>query len=320
MVQPRTLLALALAAPLLAPRAAIACDGARAGAMAEEAPASFREAVGALLASTREPGAPWGCVASTVDVVARPGGLSLAVVAADGRRVEREVESADEIVPLGQALLAMPLPPIAELPLSVVDPGPATGTAPIAEDAIRAPVAEADERDPRVRVGVVAAPRYAGSADVTWGGVAIDAAIPFGGWAFGVYGRADALIIDAPRDNPTLTEIAAGLEIRRGWEIGPVILEPAVRPSIALLSRDEGQDGGDTQLNARIGGAVRLIVPFSSTIRGVALADAEIAPGELDGGRGGGGGNGPDNDGQPRKPSFPSYTLGLGLGVEIAIR
>ncbi len=291
------------------------CVGASAAPHVAELSPAWRDALQALVASTQEPGMPWSCVRGTVDLLEAADGATLVVVLSNGERIEREVWAADEVVPLGQALLAAPLarstPPAPPEAATLVEDAPV-------DSAAEKPATPVSDKlpEPRLRAGLVVAPRYAGNIDSVWGGVAADAAIPFGAWSFGVYGRYDALVIDAPPDSH-FQEIALGVEVRRGFAVGPLVVEPSVRPSLAVVTKEGGNGHPEeTRVDGRIGAALRLTFPLTERLRGVVLADGELSPSELDSPRKK---DGEPTDGGPKELPFPSYTVGLGLGVEVSL-
>lgn len=228
--------------------------------------------------------------------------------------MRRPVDAPNDVVPLGQALLAVPLapaPPIAQIP----PPEPAAPERPLATPA------SPREPPPRVLVAALVTPRYAGKTGLFWLGAGLDAAIPFGAWSVGGWGRVDAIRLDHSDPGTDLDEGCVGLSVGRDFALGHVGARASVRPSLAVVSAENGPStDGQTEVFGRIGAELRLLIPFTRALRGVVALDGELSPSVLDTPRSGSrGGDAADPDANPAIP-FPGYTVGLGLGVELAIR
>jgi hypothetical protein len=297
---PTTLLGLALAATLspASPAPAGTCTPARSGPNVAVQPEAWRSAVEALVASTATPGLPWSCTGGEVDLVAGEAGATLTVVDADGHAVTREVATPEDVQPLGEALLAKPLP----APPEVEKAAPA----PRKEPAVTAP------RPPRVLLSGLLAPRYAGAAQVLWGGVIVAAALPPGPWGGGVWIRYDGIAVPLAEHMPPLREVCMGATAFRSFAAGPLELRAALRPSLAVVSREGDRDQREeTRFDFRLGAEAQALVPITKALRAVVALDGELSPIELAHGMR------PSRD---REAPFPTYTLGLGLGMEVAIR
>jgi hypothetical protein len=113
-------------------------------------------------------------------------------------------------------------------------------------------------------------------------------------------------------------DCAAGRDVGLG---GPV-LRGSVRPSLALVWGSGGRSADSpTRVFGRVGAELRLLLPFTRELRGVVALDGELAPSLLGepSSRGGNNGDATSTDTRP-EPTYPAYTVGLGLGVELAIR
>jgi len=101
--------------------------------------------------------------------------------------------------------------------------------------------------------------------------------------------------------------------------LAPVELRASFVPSFAVVTRfvgrsdDDDDDEHETRVMGRLGLDARGVVPITSLLRAVVALDAEIAP------AGFGSERYPRHD-DDRFSAFPSYTLGLGVGVELAPR
>jgi hypothetical protein len=291
----------------------------------------WRRAVEALVTSTAAEGQPWSCGGGEVSLVVHAGGATLTVVDAGGHAITREVALPDEIEPLGEALLAKPGPfpdavrsvpvpgarPPGQVPpnelLGVVERGsvgidPTTAPPP-------PPPGPPAQPDPRLLLSAVIAPRYAGGSNLVWGGIAAQAALPFGRWAGGFWFRYDGIGASLGERVPPIREACIGASVSRSFGVGPLELRASVRPSVAIVTRsfDPGQQGQPdaTHNDFRIGAAAEGVIPITSRLRAVVAFDAELAPQEL---------AFEDHRPDDNLAHFPAYTLGLGVGMEIALR
>jgi hypothetical protein len=292
------------------------CTPARAGAHVAEQPERWRNAVQALITSTASPDQPWGCVGGEVDLVVVGSSGTLTVIDGRGYAVSREVTSPDDVAPLGEALLAKPL----------VEPEPLPTTPP-AETTIK-PQPEASSRDPRLLIAATAGPRYAGPKHLMWGSFGVLAAVPFRPWGGGVWLRYDGFstTLDAPLPPTRALNVGAAAYWSTG--IGRVEFRSMMKPSLAVVTRTITLNGGprmpgpgptpqsivrdETELDFRVGAEARVAVGLTKHIRAVVGLDAEVSPEQL------------VSTFETRRrgePSvhLPAYTVGLGLGVEVAV-
>ncbi len=87
------------------------CTGARVGPGQAHLPTAWQAALDELIWSTVELGHPWSCVGGAVHVDFSGRGATLSVAREGEAVVTRQVAAPEDVVPLGQALLAEPLPP-----------------------------------------------------------------------------------------------------------------------------------------------------------------------------------------------------------------
>lgn len=317
-------LATALALAAAAGQAgATQCTPTRIGPHVAAQSEAWRQAALALVETTRAEGQPWSCAGGQVDVVARDdGGATLTVTDDEGHVVVREVASPDELEPLGQALLSKPLPASPAPPPVALERAPAppqAGPEGRSADSGRTeprPDRTAATAD-RALLSAVVAPRYAGKADVMWGGITAAANVPFGAWVAGAWGRYDGLSAQLADDAVEMQEVCVGAAFGRRFPVGAVALEASLLPSVAVISHDRGagQRGEDTKVHGRIGAGARAVFPASSWLRAVVAFDAELAPHELGDSEGA-----QDEHDEPPPPPLPAYTMGLGVGLEVAVR
>lgn len=279
-----------VAAPAAAETAA--CAAPRVGPAVASLPEAWRRAVEELVQSAATPGRPWSCAGGSIDLAVRDGGATLTIVTEDGRAIVREVTTPDEIVPLGEALLARPLPPPAP---PILRAEPAAAPPPPA--------------DPRVLLSALIGPRYAGASNLLWGSVAAAAVVPIGAWGVGAWGRFDGPVVTFDDHRPAVRAVCFGASGSRSFALGPVELRASVVPSVAIVTGTGEVKDEETRVDGRIGLEARGVVPITRVVRAVAALDVELSPRELAERHE----HGPHLD-------FPSYTLGFGLGVEVAIR
>ena len=281
------------------------CRPARVGPGVDAQPDAWRQAVTALIQASASEGQPWSCSGGVIILVTHDQGATLTIVTDDGRSISREVALPEDVEPLGEALLARPLPPPAPPPPAPPVP---TGKPPADEP----PVAALPE--PRVLIDALIAPRYAGSSKIVWGGVSVGAAVPFGPWLAGVWGRYDALSAPLSEHGGHMSEFCVGATGGRSFKLAPVELRASFVPSVAVVTRSVGgPEDSETHVMGRLGVDARAVVPITSLLRAVVALDAELAPAGF------------GHEAHPRQDddhfsAFPSYTLGLGVGVELSPR
>ncbi|WP_438024187.1 hypothetical protein [Sorangium sp. So ce233] len=317
-------MATAAALALAASPVAAMCAPARAGASVAAHPEPFRRAIEELVRSSADEGKPWGCAGGVIELVACDGARTLTVTGEDGSSISRRVASPDEIVPLGQALLAKPLSP----------PAP-PASAPAFRAVALAPEAEADLGDrarpaaaspePRVLLSALLSPRYAGGVDLMWVGTAAALAVPLGPWAAGAWVRYDALSASLGEQSPSLDEVCVGASASRRFAIRQIEIRASVVPSVAILTRSfERWRGERTRVDGRVGVDVRGVLPLTGLLRAVVAFDAELTPRALGAGnRDVDGRDDRDDRGYSRASApelFPAYTLGVSAGLEVALR
>lgn len=292
--------------PALAARASNpACALPRLGPSVAAASEPWRRAVETLRREAATAGQPWSCPGGALDLVEREGGARLTVTGDDGRTFSREVSSPDDIVPLGEAMLARPAPLLAV-------PSPAAPP----RDLVAPPVPVDALPPPRILVSALVAPRYAGGAKVVLGGITAAAFMPFGPWFGGAWLRYDALSVHLEEHGSHLSEVCVGAAGGRSLALGPVELRASALASVAIVTRPGGRMAPDeTHVSGRFGLDARGVIPITSLLRAVVALDAELDPRELTA----------DTHArwgvkEPTPAPFPGYTLGAGVGMEIALR
>lgn len=301
-------------------------------------PKAWRAAIEELRSATAQPGKPWSCVGGSVELALNAsGGGTLRVRTADGVTIERQVDGPEDVAPLGEAMLAKPearpvdpvdpvdppAKPIDEPPPA--DPSPmvqvkapttnvtAGSSASVAPDAVD-PAGE-ERPDPRVIVAAMIAPRYAGKSDLAMGSAEVSVGVPIARWVPGVWFRFDGPL-DVDKHDIPFVEACIGGSFGRVFSASIVDITPSLTGSAAIQVEDPPQhQKGDVRVDARVGANVRVALPRKSLVRAAFSADFEIAPAQVDDDR-----HGQDDPTVPEHARLPAYTLGLGVGVELAPR
>ena len=299
-----------LASPASATPAA-PCTPARAGKHVAAQPEAWRQAVEALLSSSATPGQPWSCVGGEVDLEVGTSSATLTVIDAQSHAISREIASPDDVAPLGEALLSKPLEEPA--PTQPPPPTPTAQPEPVATPA----------RDPRLLLAATVGPRYAGPGHMMLGSFQALAAVPFRPWAGGVWIRYDGFSTSLERRIPPIRELSLGAVAYWIRSVGRVEIRPMLKPSLAVVTRaviGGGSIEGDhepsepifidkTDIDFRVGVEAQFAVRLTRRLRAVVGLDAEIAPKQIVSTF-----SAPLNFGK-----LPIYTVGLGLGLEVAV-
>lgn len=323
-------IAVALGVPV---RAAAACPPAHFDRVADELPATWRAALGALLAATTAEGRPWSCSGARLSLhVGKDGRAELVVEDVQGRSVRREVPSPDDLVPMGEALLASPLAVPAGVPgeaaaaVASEKPG-AAAPAPAAPDpkrraASREPPRSVPAASPapshtsRIQIDALAGVRYTGPTRAFWAGGTLRVTLPFGAWSGGIWARADvpAFPLDPQQGGFSMTEVCVGVALDRLVLADPFELRIAFEPSIAVVSMVGGAEPllyDGAKADPRLGVALRGAWPIGGGWRLLGGIEAEGAPAAA----------GPSKGRRvdPELPELPSFTVGVVLGAGLGL-
>jgi hypothetical protein len=243
-----------------------------------------------------------------VDLVVGTSSANLTVVDAEGHGVSREVTAPEDVAPLGEALLSKP----------IVEPAPEPTPPKPEPEPTR-------ERDPRLLVAATAGPRYAGPAHLMWGSFSVLAALPFRPWGGGIWIRYDGFSTPLDDPLPPMRELCIGAAGYWSMSKGRVEFRPMLRPSLAVVTRRVVINGNidpsaplkpiardDTEFGFRLGAEAQVVIGLTKRFRAVIGLDAEASPGRVVSmiarRRAGN-----------RPLHVPAYTVGLGLGVEVAV-
>jgi hypothetical protein len=286
-------------------------------------PEAWRAELRALVEATRREGMPWACTGASIGLRVASDGRKgwLAIEDGAARRVEREVGSPAEVVPMGEALLAVPLPgpPASETPPAATPPA-RDATEPAASPAV-------------ARVGLSAGPRYAGASHAVTGAFGVRGALIFGEWTPGLSGRFDGPthVLGAVPPGFSMWSFSAGPSLHRRILDDGVDLEAGVTASLVAMTmagteeicleragknanakgpcvaRGTAPTGG-TEIDGRVGLELRALFDLGASFALAASLDAELAPAAFAGAEA--------RRYHPTLPPPPAYTLGLALGVE----
>jgi len=314
--------AAALVLALAASPPAHACDALQIVSETSETPLpdAWARELDALVAATAREGRPWSCPGGRASLILDPAGERATLIVEDraARRRTRNVASPEDVVPMGEALLAVAEAPSASLP---VEPSPtstaqADSRAPPMGTHLGSDMA-APSRDPRFLVRGAVASRYVGATNALWGGAVVRGIISFGPWSVGIWTRYDlpAKPFSTVPPNFSMSEVCVGASMGRRLVSGPLEIGVAIDPSVAVVSMSGGQGGENAEggmVDARLGLRVHAALPFGDTWRGIFELDGELAPAALGGSK--------RRRIDEALPPAPSYTAGLGVGLEAAIR
>jgi hypothetical protein len=153
-----------------------------------------------LIQQAAAEGRPWSCVSAVVDLTPDSEGATLQIAKRGAASIARHVSTPDDVVPLGLALLAEPMPAAQTPAVKAVSPvtsssapAPVTQlqTSPSLEmvhASAPAPMVTPIRSEPRGLAFFGLGARYASPSSVS-GEVSGGYTVPFGRWGGGVWGR-----------------------------------------------------------------------------------------------------------------------------------
>jgi hypothetical protein len=320
-----TSLASLLASIASAAPAEAECKSARTAPSIATLPKPWHAAVDALIRSTAEPGHPWSCSGGTIDLELVAKGAVLRVARDGEATVARQVASAEDVLPLGQALLATPLP------LSS-DAGAVAGSAPNPDQVEPLPVAPQEtplvrreaapvttaesapkassQSAPRLVLGGGVDARYVGGSDLAWIGPTVSAGVRMGNWLPSISFRQQSAIVD---HRPPVDELSVALTVQSRFEISAFELRPGLVLRGASVQRDLPRRRGDqSRLEARIGAVIAAAIPVFRWGSVVVSADADVVGISRESAE-------PAPEGNQEPTPFPSYTLGGSACLEVPL-
>jgi hypothetical protein len=325
---PTLVASIVAAASILATEApcSATCTPARTGAPVRPLAGPWRAALDELLRTSVDPDQPWGCTGALVDLADHDGVATLIVIGEDGHAVSREVAAPEDVVPMGRALLMQPNAPAiaATLPAVGSPPRPAPSAeskqdlpnikpkAPADATELPPQTATADRPSPSALVSVLLSPRFAGKSNLLVGGFAVHAAVPIDLWDVGGWLRYDPLSASTDdRHRDSLDELCLGGSAGRTFPFDGFDLRTSLLGSAVIVMPSDGPGRDKARIDGRAGLELRNLFHVTELLSFAVALDAELAPAQL------AAQDPPRGDHEP--PSdLPSYTIGLGLGAELA--
>jgi hypothetical protein len=250
-------------------------------------PFDWSRAITELMEATSVEGQAWSCTGGALTVSVDPSGTTatLTLTDADGRRVERLIPRAADLVPSAKALLAAPAADVAPAPPGNVETKPAQPLP------VEPPIAIAPPAEPRFYVDALLGARYRKPENAIWGAATLRATIPFGAWSGGFWLRGAipaTLERQGQHHNHTSSEATLGVSGGRRLLDGAFQLHLTVDPSITFAFEPSaanvpvGQPGPHDELSVRInpqlGLGLRGTFPLAGPIRGSVALDGEFLP------------------------------------------
>jgi hypothetical protein len=249
-------------------------------------PLEWSRAMTELMEATSVEGQAWSCTGGvlTVSVDASGTSATLTLTDASGRRVERRIPRAADLVPSAKALLAAPA-------AEMIAPVPPTSAEakPVQPLPIEAPPV-ASIAEPRFFVDALLGARYRRPENAIWGAATVRATIPFGAWSGGFWLRGAipaSLEHEGEKHNHTTSEATLGVSGGRRLINGAFQLHLTIDPSITFALQPSasnipsGQPGHDelsVHINPQLGLGLRGTFPLAGPIRGSVALDGELLP------------------------------------------
>jgi hypothetical protein len=257
-------------------------------------PLAWSRAMNELEEATSVEGQAWSCTGGALTLAVDASGrfATLTLTDADGRRIERRIPRAEDLVPSAKALLAAP--PAEEIPA----PAPAPTPAPPPPVAI-VPAPEAAPviaREPRFLLDALLGARYHRPDNAIWGAATARAIIPFGAWSGGFWLRAAiprSLEEHGESRSHITSEATLGLSGGRRLISGPFELHLTLDPSLTLAfepvsleqpsqpgqpPKPDRREGLSVHINPQIGLGLRGTFPLVGALRGAVALDGEFLP------------------------------------------
>jgi hypothetical protein len=281
-------------------------------------PSAWRDALDQLVRATAQEGQPWSCPGGSAHLAAGADGAVLTVTDARGRVVSRRVPSPGELLATGEALLVVaPLPVRVEPSLAATPPAETPPAIALALPPAMTPPLPPVPAEPRFLAVALLGARVSGPGTTAWVSGQLRAIFPLGRWDLGVWARYDAAVAGPPGapHGFDMDAAAAGLLFGRRFFGGPFELRASLDPSLNVIMMEAVEDESKphpegAKVTFRIGTMLSGSFPIAGIFRGMFALDAEFAPAGVGG----------FAKLQAGLPSVPTFSAGLLLGVEAAIR
>jgi len=319
-------------AALASAPARAACSPARASSKVASLPPAWRTALDDLVSSTAEPGHPWSCAGGTIELSLDSNGAVLRVARANEPAVERGAATPDDVLPLGQALLATPLPsassadellalapaltPLEVKPAPKPPPPAAPQSAVVPKQARPRPttgVAPTASSKParRLLLSAGADARYVGGSDAAWLGPTLSAGLVMGRWLPSISFREQTAVV---ANGAGLQELSVAVTVQSRFELSPFELRAGLALRGAAVLRDLPRPLGEqSRLEGRIGAVMSFVVPLFRCGNLVLSADGDLVGVSRETAE-------PATATSDTAPTpFPTFTLGGSIGLEVPL-
>jgi hypothetical protein len=301
------------------------CVAARTSPSIARLPGAWRAAVDDLIRSTAEPGHPWSCSGGTIDLELVAKGALLRVARDGEGAVWRPIASPEEVLPLGQALLATPLSPSsADEEHATIAPRPDQMEPKPPQEPPLAPLARREVAPPttaegapssgkpslRLLLGGGVDARYVGDSRVAWVGPTLTAGVLMGRWLPSISLRQQSTIL---ADGPSIDELAVAVAVQSRFEISAFELRAGLVLRGASVHRDLPRRRGEqSRLEGRIGAVTAVAIPMFYWGSVVLSADAEVVGVSRETTE-------PASTGGEVPTAFPTYTVGGSACFEVSL-
>ena len=253
-------------------------------------PLEWSRAMTELMEATSVEGQAWSCTGGVLTVSVDPSGsfATLTLADASGRRVDRRIPRALDLVPSAKALLAEPA---ADTPAPTL-PSPEAEMKRSEPLPIAPPPLVATPAEPRFFVDALLGARYRNPENAIWGAATVRAMIPFGAWSGGFWLRGAipaSLEGTGEKHNRSSSEATLGVSGGRRLVNGAFQLHLTTDPSITFAfepippstTGQMGQSGRDelsVHINPQLGVGLRGSFPLAGPLRGSVALDGEFLP------------------------------------------
>jgi hypothetical protein len=311
-----------LLASIAAAAPARACEAARTNSSMAGLPEAWRAAVDELVRSTAEPGHPWSCSGGKIELAVIAKGALLRVAREGEEGAWRPVAVPEDVLPLGQAMLATPLAPsdvaehaVAAAPGDQGNPNPQLEVSRVVPDAASPPAAVAAPAalatsSPRLLLGGGVDARHVGGSDVAWIGPTLSAGVRMGRWLPSISFRQQSDV--STGRGPSIDELSVALAVQSRFEISTFFeLRTGLLLRGAAVQRDLHKHGEQSSIEGRIGAVVSGVLPVFRWANVVLSADGEFTAVSRES---------VDPEPQEQQPTtFPTYTLGGSACLEVPL-
>ncbi len=223
-----------------------------------------------------------------VDLTPDSEGATLQIAKRGVASISRHVSTPDDVVPLGLALLAEPMPAAQTPAVKAVSPvtsssaaAPATqrpksSSLELVHASAPAPMVTPIRSEPRGIAFLGFGGRYAAPSSVS-GEVSGGYTVPFGRWGGGVWGRLGGREFTSA--SVFQHETCVGVVASHEWSLEPVALRASLKPSVAFRHDPPSNPDRDAlHLDTRVAAEISASHSLGGIFRGRIAADVEVTP------------------------------------------